>query len=44
MNITIFLFNRAGQSVGLLTLPPTTLLVDLQPLLNLGAWRVGLSK
>lgn len=44
MNITIFLLDRTGQSLGLLTLPPTTLLVDLQPLRNLGAWRVGVNK
>jgi hypothetical protein len=44
MNITIFLLDRDGQSLGLLNLPSTTLLVDLQALRTLGAWRVGVSK
>lgn len=44
MNITIFLIDRAGRLLGRLTLPATTLLVDLQPLRNLGTWRVGVNK
>ncbi|MCU1750070.1 hypothetical protein [Pseudomonas sp. 6D_7.1_Bac1] len=44
MNITIFLLDRAGRSFGQLTLPATTLLVDLLPLRNLGTWRVGMSQ
>lgn len=44
MNITIFLLDRTGRALGQLTLPSTTLLVDLLPLRNLGAWRVGVSQ
>ncbi|WP_339539518.1 hypothetical protein [Pseudomonas sp. RA_15y_Pfl2_54] len=42
--ITISLFDRAGQSLGQLTLSSTTFLVDLEALRNIGAWRVGVKK
>lgn len=42
--ITISLFDRAGQSLGQLTLSPTTYLVDLEALRTIGAWRVGVKK
>lgn len=42
--ITISLFDRAGQSLGQLTLSSTTFLVDLEALRTIGAWRVGVNK
>lgn len=42
--ITISLFDRAGQSLGRLTLSSTTFLVDLEALRTIGAWRVGVNK
>lgn len=42
--ITIFLFDRTGQSLGQLTLSSTTFLVDLEALRTIGAWRVGVNK
>lgn len=42
--ITIFLFDRTGQSLGQLTLSSTTYLVDLEALRTIGAWRVGVNK
>lgn len=42
--ITICLFDRAGHSLGRLTLAPTTFLIDLEALRSLGACRVGISK
>ena len=38
--MTIRLIDRAGQILGLLTLPATTKLIDLEPLRQLGATRV----
>ncbi|MGV8887716.1 MAG: hypothetical protein ACOH2P_06600 [Pseudomonas sp.] len=44
MKITICLFDRAGHSLGQLTLASTTFLIDLEALRNIGAWRVGINK
>ncbi|WP_256590848.1 MULTISPECIES: hypothetical protein [unclassified Pseudomonas] len=44
MQITISLFDRAGRSLGQLTLAASTYLIDLETLRNIGAWRVGIHK
>jgi len=42
--ITICLFDRAGQSLGQLTLSSNTFLIDLEALRTIGACRVGVNK
>lgn len=42
--MTVRLIDRTGRVLGMMTLPATTKLIDLEPLRKLGAARVEVSK